>query len=100
KAGKRAEMVLNTTNDKRDLEVFRNIVILLAIYITGGIPTLIFIIFEIPLFYLAGIVTFTLAVSIEKICTIALDHELRQVVSNKIFKNNVVTSFDNATTRT
>ncbi|CAM2725945.1 unnamed protein product [Rotaria socialis] len=100
KASKRAEMVLNTTNDKRDLEVFRNIVILLAIYITGGIPTLIFIIFEIPLFYLAGIVTFTLAVSIEKICTIALDHELRQVVSNKIFKNNVVTSFDNATTRT
>ncbi|CAF4933540.1 unnamed protein product, partial [Rotaria socialis] len=47
-----------------------------------------------------GIVTFTLAVSIEKICTIALDRELRQVVSNKIFKNNVVTSFDNATTRT
>ncbi|CAF3568309.1 unnamed protein product, partial [Rotaria socialis] len=77
KASKRAEMVLNTTNDKRDLEVFRNIVIVLAIYITGGIPTLIFIIFEISLFYLVGIVTFTLAVSIEKICTIALDRELR-----------------------
>ncbi|CAF1218389.1 unnamed protein product [Rotaria magnacalcarata] len=100
KANKRAEMVLNTTNDKRDLEVFRNIVILLAIYITGGIPTVIFIIFAMHLFYLVGIVTITLSIFIEKICTIALDRELRLVVSNKIFKKNLVVAIENTITRT
>ncbi|CAF0726675.1 unnamed protein product [Rotaria sp. Silwood1] len=97
---KRAEMILNTVNDKRDLEVFRNIVILLSIYITGGIPTLIFLLFTIEISYLAGIVTFTLAVTVEKICTILLDRELRQVVWNIIFSRNRVTPFENTITLT
>ncbi|CAF2489416.1 unnamed protein product [Rotaria sp. Silwood2] len=97
---KRAEIILNTANDKRDLEVFRNIVILLSIYITGGIPTLLFLLFTIELCYLAGIVTFTLAVTVEKICTILLDRELRQVVWNIIFSRNRVTPFENTIIRT
>ncbi len=95
----RAAVIRNTTNDKRDLEVLRNIVILLGIYITGGIPTLLYLISNIDLLYLAGIVTFTLAVMIEKICTILLDRELRYVVKNILSSRNRVMPFENSMTR-
>ena len=79
KAAMRTEMVLNITNHKRDLEVFRNIVILLTIYIVGGVPTLLFLISNLNILYLTGIVTFSLTVMIEKIFTIILDRDLRRL---------------------
>lgn len=97
--GKRTELV-RAVNDKRDLEVFRNIMVLLGIYITGGIPTSIFVISNIDFFYLAGIVTFSLAVAIEKMCTVLLDRDLRLVVLNMVSKKNQVTPFNNTTMRT
>ncbi|CAF0973544.1 unnamed protein product [Rotaria sordida] len=97
---KRAKSILHTVNEKRDLEVLRNIVILLFIYITGGVSTMLFLLFTMEIFYLAGIVTFTLAVTVEKICTILLDRELRQVVWNIIYSRNRVTAFENTITQT
>ncbi|UJR25662.1 hypothetical protein I4U23_007013 [Adineta vaga] len=97
---KRAATTLNNTmSDKRDLEVLRNIVILLCIYIAGGIPTIIFMVTNDDLFYFTGIVTFTLTVVIEKICTILLDRELRQVVKGMIRSNDRVMPFENTMTQ-
>lgn len=69
-------------NANRDLEVLRNILILLSIYLAGGIPTLIFLISTNRIFYLIGIVFISLAVAIEKVVTILLDRDLRHVVWN------------------
>ncbi|CAF0751766.1 unnamed protein product [Adineta steineri] len=91
-----AETILNTTNDKRDLEVLRNIVILLCIYIVGGVPTLLFLFTNINILYLSGIVTFTFTVVVEKICTISLDRELRQALSSIIHSSNRVMPFENS----
>ncbi|CAF0760264.1 unnamed protein product [Adineta ricciae] len=99
KAKKAATMILNGTHDKRDLEVLRNIVILLCVYIAGGIPTILFMITEIELFYLASIVTFTLTVAIEKICTILLDRDLRPVVKGLLFKTDRIMPYENTCTR-
>jgi hypothetical protein len=92
---KSAVIILTTTNDKRDLEVLRNIVILLFIYIVGGVPTLIFLLTDLDIFYLSGIVTFTFTVAVEKICTILLDRELRQVVKEILYSRNRVMPFEN-----
>ncbi|CAF0836695.1 unnamed protein product [Adineta steineri] len=91
-----AETILNTTNDKRDLEVLRNIVILLCIYIVGGVPTLLFLFTNINILYLSGIVTFTFTVVVEKICTISLDRELRQALKSIIHSSNRVMPFENS----
>jgi hypothetical protein len=100
KIKKRTELIRNTTNEKRDLEVLRNIAILSCIYISGGIPTLIFLVSSINIFYLAGIVTITFAVMIEKLCAILLDRELRLVVKNLVCsRKNRVMPFENSTTR-
>jgi hypothetical protein len=99
KAKQRAEFIHNTTNGKRDLEVLRNIVVLLSIYIAGGIPTLFFIISAVSIFYYIGIVSFTFSVMVEKTCTFLLDRELRLVVKNIIFSRNRVMPFENSITR-
>ena len=96
---KRTKLIRNTASQKRDLDVLRNIVILLSIYIAGGIPTLIFLATSIEAFYLLGIVTFTATVMVEKICTIGLDRELRIAMKNTIFSRNRVMPFDNSATR-
>lgn len=67
-------------NGNRDLEVLRNILILLCIYLAGGIPTLIFLISTNRIFYLIGIVTISMAIALEKLATILLDRDLRHVV--------------------
>ena len=73
--------VFCTTNrDKRDLEVLRKIVIFLGIYISGGIPMLLFMLTANGVFYYIRIVTITFSVAVEKNCTIVLDRDLRQVI--------------------
>ena len=96
---KRTELIRNTTSEKRDLEVLRNIIILLFIYISGGIPTLLYLTSTMDVFYLASIVTFTFVVMIEKICTVLLDRELRLVVKNMVYSRNRVMPFENSITR-
>jgi hypothetical protein len=100
KARKGVETTLKAISDKRDLEVLRNIVILLGIYIIGGVPTIFYLLSGIEIFYLAGIVTFTLAVAVEKICTVLLDRDLRQVVKSIRSSRSQVMPFDNTMTQT
>lgn len=97
KARKHAQTVLNMTNDKRDLEVLRNVLILLTIYITGGIPTIIFLLTSVEIFYLMGLTTFILTVAIEKICTMILDRDLRQTIKGMMLKNSRVIPFQTTT---
>ncbi len=61
----------------RDLEVLRNIMALFSIYILGGIPSILFILTRIKLFYSICIVCITLSVAIEKATFILLDQEIR-----------------------
>ncbi len=80
---------------KRDLELLRNILILLAIYLVGGIPTLLFLFTSLKILYLIGIATISLVVAIEKLCTIFLDRELRNVVQMLIMKTARVEPINN-----
>ncbi|CAF2720055.1 unnamed protein product [Rotaria sp. Silwood2] len=81
--------------EKRDLELLRNILILISIYLIGGIPLLSFLLSSNRILYLIGIVTISLAVAVEKLCTILLDQELRQVIRKSLTRMKPITSFDN-----
>ncbi len=63
----------------REFEVLRNIMILFGIYISDGIPTGLFILTRIDFFYLAGLVSITLGVTIEKTVSILIDREIRNI---------------------
>jgi hypothetical protein len=66
----------------RDLEVFRNIMILFLIYILGGTPSALYILTGVELFYSIGVVSVTLAVTVEKAVSILLDREIRNIFKN------------------
>jgi hypothetical protein len=57
----------SNNNRKRDLEVLRNIVILISIYLGGGLPTIIFFLTPTKYPYLVNLVTQSLAVAIAKL---------------------------------
>ena len=99
KTTKQTKYTRNLSSQKRDLKVLRNILVLLNIYISGGIPILLFLLTNIQFLYLFGIVTFTMAVLIEKLFTIGLDRELRSTVRNMISSRNRVMPFDNNITQ-
>ncbi|CAF1242433.1 unnamed protein product [Adineta ricciae] len=63
----------------RDLEVLRNIMILFCIYILGAVPSVFYMISSIDILYYIGIVSVSLAVAVEKFCSIVLDREIRKV---------------------
>jgi hypothetical protein len=88
---------LSVTNNKRDLEVLRNILLLLMTYITGGIPSIMFIVTSWEPFYLLGIVTFTFSITVEKMFTILLDRELRQTIKGIVFRGSRVVPFHHVT---
>ena len=92
-----ATTILNLTKDKRDLDVLRNVLILLGIYISGGIPTILFMMTRIEALYYVGIVTITLSVAIEKICTVLLDRDLRQTVRTLLATTNRIMPFETVT---
>ncbi len=72
----------NRRRQNRDLEVFRNIMILFTIYILGGIPSILYILIGIHFLYSVGIVSLTFAVTVEKFATLLLDREIRNIVKN------------------
>ena len=80
---------------KRDLELLRNIVILLMIYLAGGIPSLLFLLTAKQMFYLIGIVTISLMICIEKVCTILLDRDLLNIIKKLLRKKTRVVPFNN-----
>jgi hypothetical protein len=73
---------LKKIQENRNLEILRNICIFIGIYSFGGIPTLIHITTRIDIFYSIGIVFLSLTVTIERICTILLDREIRNIIKN------------------
>lgn len=91
-------LVRSINNEKRDLTLLRNIFILMAIYLIGGVPTLLFLVTSIRTFYLISIVTISLAVAVEKVFTILLDRELRQVIRKLVLKTARIIPTDNIQT--
>jgi len=83
---------------KRNLEVLRNILLLLGIYILGAIPTLLFMLTSIRLLYYVGIVSVSLTVAVEKVCTIVLDRDIRQIVWTLISRMKPIVPFGPAAT--
>lgn len=63
--------------NRRDMEIFRRIMILFCVYIGGAIPTLLYVLTGIEIFYSMGIVSVTLLVAVEKFVTLLLDREIR-----------------------
>ncbi|CAF0836622.1 unnamed protein product [Adineta steineri] len=80
--------------EKRDLELLRNIMILLGIYWLGGIPSILFVITANKSIYLISIISISLTVAVEKICTSILDRDIRQHLKRLLISRNRVVSFD------
>ena len=91
------ELLLRETNSqKRHLEVLRSIIILLSIYLGSALPAILFFITAIKLLYLINLVCLTLAITLEKLCTIFLDRECRLFVKHIICRTTSVIPLNNA----
>jgi hypothetical protein len=64
----------------RDLEVLRNIMILVFIYTFGAIPIILYLSTSIGVLYEIGIVSVSFTVAIEKIVTLILDRDMRNMI--------------------
>ena len=96
---RRAETMIRSTNSgKRDLEVLRNIMIFLSIYLLGGVPSVLFILTANKVIYLLSIVAISLGAAVEKVFTILLDRDMRQVVFSIIRPGTRVIPFGSSTT--
>ncbi|CAF0797581.1 unnamed protein product [Adineta ricciae] len=82
-------------SQKRELELLRRIAILLGIYLTSGIPSLLFMVTSIRLIYMINLVSPSVGVSIEKLCTVLLDREMCQIIRAKMRTVTRVTPFEN-----
>jgi len=80
----------STVGQKRDLELLRNILVLLSIYLCGGFITLLFFMTSIKLIYLINFVYMAVCLIIEKVCVIVLDREFRQVIKGIICRRTTV----------
>lgn len=97
KAAKHASIEIRSLNsEKRDLELLRNILILIFIYFSGGIPTMLFIVSTNRILYLIGIVSISFTVAVEKGCAIILDRDLYQIVRNLLARRAQVLPESNA----
>ena len=76
-----------SSKGRLELELLRNIAVLVGIFLLGGVWTFIYVITSIKLFDLIGIVMVSLCASAVQICTIALDRDFRQVVQS-MFRTN------------
>ena len=88
-----------TKNHKLDLEVLRNILVLLGIYLGGGTPYLVFVFTSMRTMYFVNLVTLSFTVAVEKLCTIMLDREIRLVLRGLICRRANVEPFDATKTR-
>ena len=70
----------NRRRTNRDIEVLRNIMILLSIYILGAVPSISYMLSGVEFFYSVGIIFMSLTVTIEKVVSILLDREIRNVL--------------------
>lgn len=77
---------LKIIKQKRNLEILRNICLFIGIYTCGGIPTLIYITTGIEIFYSISIIFLSLTLTIERICIIIFDREIRIIIRNYFCK--------------
>lgn len=85
----RAQAFTTTNNNrqqKRDFELFRNILILFGIYLSGGLPTTVYILTRIAIFYPMGLVFVCVTIFVEKATTLFLDREIRDTLKPLIHK--------------
>ncbi len=88
-------VISNSLNSqKRDLIILRNILILISIFLSGGIPFILASIFPGKTQFLLSLVTQSLPVAVAALCTVLLNRELRQVVRNKICRTARVMPFN------
>jgi hypothetical protein len=81
---------------KRDLELLRNIIILISIYLGGGLPSIVFFVTQTKYPYLVNLVTQSLTVAIAKLCIILLDKQIHQVIKSIMYQRIPVMPFNNA----
>ena len=76
--------MITTNNERLELELLRNIAVLVAIFLLSGTPTVIYILTAIELFFFSAIVIISFCAVVVQICTIALDRDFRQVVQEML----------------
>jgi hypothetical protein len=87
---RRKNRVFVTTKRYRsnpDLELLYNIMILFTIYIFGALPTIVYMITKIEVFYTIGIISVSLCVAIEKFVTLIVDRDFRNIIKNYICRS-------------
>jgi hypothetical protein len=77
-------ITISSHRSNRDLEVLFNIIILFAIYIFGALPSIIYIITRVEVFYALGIISKSLAVAVEKCVALFIDRDFRNIIKNYV----------------
>lgn len=85
--------VRRNSRQARNLEILRSILILLAIYLGGAAPTLLYQLTSLKIIYLINLAWLTLTVVVEKTCALFLDREVRQVLKQIFIRRTRVTPF-------
>ncbi|CAF4392172.1 unnamed protein product, partial [Rotaria magnacalcarata] len=70
----------------RDLKIFRNLIVLFTIYLSGGTPATIYIFSGINIIYSFGVIFVPFSIFIEKLGTFFLDRELFNVTKTVIYR--------------
>ncbi len=83
-----------TNSQKRDLELLRNIVILVCIYLAGGLPSAASDLTLSKLPYLLSLITQSIAVCVANLCTNVLDREIRQIIKSILCWTTSVVPFN------
>lgn len=78
-------------NPKRELKLFRDILISIGIYVVGGSPTILFFLTRNKYFFIASLITSSMTLTVATICLILLNRDLRQVTV-KLFRRTTVTT--------
>ncbi|CAF1182309.1 unnamed protein product [Adineta ricciae] len=81
---------------KRDLEALRNIIFLIGIYITSGLPSIIYFFSPSKYLYLINLATQSLAVTLATSATLLLDREICRLIRTSLCRTTLVVPFDNA----
>ena len=94
-ANKNTTLTARTSKrQKLDLELLRNILILLSIYLGGGLPLVIYIVTSIRVVYMVNLVTMSSVVALEKLFTMMLDREIRSVIRHLVTRQTMVMPFE------
>jgi hypothetical protein len=84
----------SVNRQKRDLAILRNIIILISIFLSGGVPFILASVFPGKTQFLLSLVTQALSVTIATSGTVVLDRELRQVAKRIICRTTSVMPFN------